>query len=192
MEKVKSSFRNMVLTLFVITLIASLALGAVYNLTKEPIALAQKRAREAAIKMVIPSFDTLKTFSVKPVNGEDSLVFNEGYRGDTLVGIAILSYSREGYDPTTIKVMVGFKPEGIIDNTEVVQQKETPGLGTKIKTPKFKDQFNDKNPQNFKLKVKKDGGMVDAITAATISSRAYCDAVNRAYITYEKYMEDRK
>jgi electron transport complex protein RnfG len=50
----------------------------------------------------------------------------------------------------------------------------------------FKDQFNDKNPSQYKLKVKKDGGPVDAITAATISSRAFCDAVQRAYNTLQK------
>jgi len=52
--------------------------------------------------------------------------------------------------------------------------------------PSFKDQFNDKNPSDFILKVEKDGGPVDAITAATISSRAFCDAVQRAYITLQK------
>ncbi len=52
--------------------------------------------------------------------------------------------------------------------------------------PKFKDQFNEKNPAEFALKVKKDGGPVDAITAATISSRAFCDAVQRAYNTLKK------
>ena len=77
--------------------------------------------------------------------------------------------------------MVGFKPDGSINNISVLDQKETPGLGTKMKEPKFKNQFLDKNPAIFTLKVKKDGGQVDAITAATISSRAYCDAVQKAY-----------
>jgi electron transport complex protein RnfG len=52
--------------------------------------------------------------------------------------------------------------------------------------PAFKDQFNNKNPSEFQLKVKKDGGTVDAITAATISSRAFCDALKRAYNTIEE------
>jgi electron transport complex protein RnfG len=51
--------------------------------------------------------------------------------------------------------------------------------------PLFKEQFNDKNPAMFALKVKKDGGQIDAITAATISSRAFCDAVQRAYSTLQ-------
>jgi electron transport complex protein RnfG len=68
----------------------------------------------------------------------------------------------------------------------VTQHKETPGLGTKMSDPSFKDQFIDQNPESFNLLVTKDGGDVDAITAATISSRAFCDAVERAYKTYTK------
>lgn len=82
--------------------------------------------------------------------------------------------------------MAGFKPDGTIINITVLEHKETPGLGTKMTEPSFKDQFVDKNPGNYELKVKKDGGPVDAITAATISSRAYCDAVQRAYNTLKK------
>jgi electron transport complex protein RnfG len=71
-------------------------------------------------------------------------------------------------------------------NITVLEHKETPGLGTKMAEPKFKDQFNGKNPADYDLKVIKDGGPVDAITAATISSRAFCDAVQRAYNTLQK------
>ncbi len=192
MAKVESSFKNMVITLFIVTLIASLSLGGIYNLTKGPIAVAKKKAQEAAIREVIPEFDELKTFSVAPDDGSDSLVFNQGFKAGELVGTAILSYSLKGYDPTPIKLMVGFLPGGVIDNTQVVQQKETPGLGTKLETPEFRNQFVNKNPKEFILKVKNDGGDIDAITAATISSRAFCEAVERAYVSYEKYTEDQK
>ncbi|MBU2651471.1 MAG: RnfABCDGE type electron transport complex subunit G [Bacteroidetes bacterium] len=192
MAKIESTFKNMVLTLFIITLIASLSLGGIYNLTKGPIALAEKAAQEAAIRQVIPGFDELKTFRVLPVNGADSLVFNQGIKDGNVVGTAVLSYSTQGYDPTPIKLMVGILPDGTISNTEVIQQKETPGLGTKMSLPEFKDQFMNINPKDFTLKVKKDGGQVDAITAATISSRAFCDAVERAYLTYENIKEESK
>jgi electron transport complex protein RnfG len=79
--------------------------------------------------------------------------------------------------------MAGFKPDGTIFNIAVLEHKETPGLGTKMSEPSFKDQFMEKNPSDFLLIVKNDGGPVDAITAATISSRAFCDAVQRAYGT---------
>ena len=83
--------------------------------------------------------------------------------------------------------MVGFLPNGCIYNIEVLELKETPGLGTKMTEEKFKGQFKNKNPKNFKLIVKKDNGDVDAITAATISSRAFCDAVQRAYNAFVKF-----
>ena len=174
----------MVITLFVIALVASLALGGVYQLTKEPIRLAKKAKAEAAIKAVIPDFDSLNTFRVLPENGKDSLVFNQGFKNGELIGTAIGSYSNNGYDPTQIQIMVGFLPDGTIENTAVVQQKETPGLGTKMAEPAFKDQFMGKNPKDFKMEVKNDGGDVDAITAATITSRAFCEAVQRAYDSY--------
>lgn len=183
MAKKESSFKNMVITLFVVTLIAAFALSAVYNVTKEPIALAKKAKAEAAVKAVIPEFDTLFTFKVMAADGTDSLIFNKGYKDDQLVGTAIETFTNIGYDPTQIRIVVGFSPEGNIINTSVVQHKETPGLGTKMSSEKFKAQFQNKNPETFLLKVKKDGGNVDAITAATITSRAFCDALNRAHIT---------
>jgi Na+-translocating ferredoxin:NAD+ oxidoreductase subunit G len=76
--------------------------------------------------------------------------------------------------------MAGFLPDGSIYKVTVLDHKETPGLGTKMTDLKFSRQFLGKNPDSFKLLVKKDGGQVDAITAATISSRAYCDALQRA------------
>ncbi|MBW6459704.1 MAG: FMN-binding protein, partial [Bacteroidales bacterium] len=77
-------------------------------------------------------------------------------------------------------------PDLTIYNTVVIQQKETPGLGTKMKDPVWKNQFNGKNPDVYNLKVKKDGGDVDAITAATISSRAFSGAISRAYEALKK------
>ena len=79
-----------------------------------------------------------------------------------------------------IDMMVGFLADGTIKGTDVLSHSETPGLGANM-TGKFKDQFVDKNPNDFKLIVKKDGGDVDAITAATITSRAFSKAVDKAY-----------
>jgi electron transport complex protein RnfG len=83
--------------------------------------------------------------------------------------------------------MVGFDKEGNILNTEVLGHNETPGWGDKIdkKKDKFSLQFVGKNPNTNVLTVKKDGGEVDAITAATISSRAFCNSVNNAYKAFQ-------
>ena len=184
MAKTESTFINMLLTLLVISFVASLALGSIYNLTKEPIELAKKAKKEQAIKEVIPAFDTLVSSRVPSIDGPDSLEINQAYLQGDLVGTAVSTYSNKGYDATQIQLVVGFLPDKKINNIVVIQQKETPGLGTKMKEDKFKDQFRGIDPTSFRLTVKKDGGDVDAITAATISSRAFCDAVERAYKTY--------
>ncbi|MEN8225723.1 MAG: RnfABCDGE type electron transport complex subunit G [Bacteroidota bacterium] len=199
-KKVKSSFINMVLTLMIITVVASLALGSIYNLTLEPIAAAKKAARERAIKLVLPSFDSLTSLKVEipddpnladQGNGDqDSLVFYEALKDGEIIGVAVQTFSNQGYDPTQIQIMVGFLPDGVIDSTVVTQQKETPGLGTKMKGEKFNGQFAGINPATFNLNVTKDGGEVDAITASTISSRAVCDALSRAYRTYVSYHKE--
>jgi electron transport complex protein RnfG len=188
----ESTFVNMVVTLFIITGIASLALGGIYNLTKEPIAIAKKEKRDQAIREVIPAFDSLVIEKAKPADGKDSVTFFKGISGGELVGVAVSTYSNIGYDPTQIQMMVGFLPDGSISNTVVTQHKETPGLGTKMSAPFFKDQFKGKHPDNFRLAVKKDGGDVDAITAATITSRAFCDGVVRAYNTYKNQGGDKE
>jgi electron transport complex protein RnfG len=186
MAKKESSLKNMIISLVVISFFASLALGGIYNLTKEPIEIAVKAKQINAIKEVLPEFDSLYSLKTMPGNGKDSVAIHTGFKGDTLVGVAVSAYSNNGYNPAQIQLMVGFLPDATIRNISVVQQNETPGLGTKMKEPKFKDQFNGKNPGTFSMKVKKDGGNVDAITAATISSRAFCDAVDRAYQCYQK------
>ena len=186
MAKKESSFINMVLTLFIVTGVAALALGGVYNLTKEPIALAKKAKLENAISNVIPEFDTLNEFKVMPATGKDSLTFYEAFYKDSLVGTAIKTYTNEGFSGF-ISIMAGFSPDGIIINTAVLEHKETPGLGDKMDVTKsvWSNQFKNINPKDFDLHVIKDGGNVDAITAATISSRAFCDAMRRANKTYE-------
>ena len=188
MAKTESSFKNMVITLFVITVVAALALGGVYTMTKGPIAIAKRKKVEKAIRYVVPGFDTIRSeFKVAGDDGKDSLTVFETYKGDEKVGTAIKTYSPEGFGGM-VWIMVGFAPDGTILNTAVLDHKETPGLGDKmdIKKSNFSAQFKGKNPKNFNLTVTKDGGDVDAITAATISSRAFCDAVKRAYKEFEK------
>ena len=186
-SKKESNFTNMVLTLLVVAVVAALALGSVYVVTKKPIALAQKRKQEAAIKAVLPAFDKLKAIRVPDADGADSLLLNVATKNGDLVGVAVSTYTDKGFGGR-IDAMIGFLPNGTIYNTSILSLKETPGLGTKLQKSKsdFPDQFKGKNPRTFHLKVKKDGGDVDAITAATISSRAFCDAVQRAYDTFEK------
>lgn len=189
--KKESSFFNMVSTLLLITAIAALSLGAVFNLTKEPIALARKAKQEAAIKSVLPAFGELKITKVKSALEDDSLQFNQAYVDGQLVGTAINTFTNKGFGGN-IKLMVGLLPDGTINNISVLEHKETPGLGDKMQKNKsvWSEQFNGKKSETFKLDVTKDGGQIDAITAATISSRAYVDAVKRAIATYKQNREE--
>lgn len=187
MAKTESTFRNMVLSLTLISLGASACLGFVYVMTKEPIELSVLNKKLYAIRQVLPGFTNNPDEDMfrLPTGDGDSLDIYPGKKDGEIIGYAVNTYTKSGFSGK-ISLMAGFKPDGTIINISVLEQKETPGLGTKMAEPKFKDQFNDKNPSQYILKVKKDGGPVDAITAATISSRAFCDAVQRAYNTLQK------
>ena len=178
----------MVLTLFIVTLAASTTLGFIYELTREPIAKAKLREKNMAIRKVVPDFSNQPNQEAFQVMvEEDSLTIFPAKQNDQLVGIAVSTFTDQGFSGK-IRLMVGFNPDGTINNISVLDHAETPGLGDKIEKSKsdWSKQFKGKNPENFNLQVKKDGGDVDAITAATISSRAYCDAVQRAYQAFRK------
>jgi len=188
MAKKESTFKNMTIALFVITAVAGLAMAVVYSVTVEPIAISQKAKINNAIKMVIPEFESISDTVLLPDDGKDSIRVHRLVKGTENSGNAIETYTDKGFSGR-FSLMVGFTPDGSISNIEVLEHKETPGLGTKMALPAFKDQFKGLKIADLpgeKLKVKKDGGTVDAITAATISSRAFCDAVNRAYTINKK------
>lgn len=177
----------MVLSLTLISLGAAACLGFVYEMTKKPIEISNLNKKLNAIKQVVPEFtnDPNAEMFKLPTGDGDSLEVYPAKNGEELVGYAVNTYTNEGFSGN-ITLMTGFKPDGSIIDITVLNQKETPGLGTKMAEPEFKDQFKGKNPAEFPLKVVKDGGKVDAITAATISSRAFCDAVQRGYNTLQK------
>ena len=184
MAKIESSFKNMALALTLIAMGASACLAFVYELTKEPIARTVLNKKTEAIRQVVPEFNNdpnAEMFRMPTMDG-DSLEIYPAKVDDNTVGYAVNTYTDKGFGGK-ISLMAGFKPDGTIFNIAVLEHKETPGLGTKMSEPSFKDQFMEKNPSDFLLIVKNDGGPVDAITAATISSRAFCDAVQRAYGT---------
>jgi Na+-translocating ferredoxin:NAD+ oxidoreductase subunit G len=188
MAKTESNFLNMVLTLFLVTLVSATALGFIYEITKGPIEIAKAEKKNSAIRAVVPEFNnvpTEETFTVETEDGE--LVFYPAKMDGELVGTAVETYTNKGFSGT-IKLMVGLLPDGTIQRIEVLEHKETPGLGDKMETKKsdFHLQFANQNPASFSVRVKKDGGDVDAITASTITTRAYCEAVQLAW---EKYMK---
>ncbi len=189
MSKRESTFKNMVISLFLVTFISSASLGTVYELTKVPIAEAAIKAKNTAISTVLPEFDNDPyQQSFKVPSDMDSLTFYPATKNGELVGMAVETYTMKGFNGF-ILLMVGFTPDGTIHSVAVLEHQETPGLGEKIQSDKsgFALQFEGKNPAEFKLQVKKDKGDIDAITASTITSRAYADAVQRAYNSFMAY-----
>ena len=187
-----SSLKNMVMTLLAICFVASALLAGVYAITKEPIDAAQIAKTNNAIAKVVPKFDNDPSADmfIKEIHGKSFNVY-PAKQGGAIVGYAIETFSTGGFGGRII-LMVGFNADGTINNTAVLSHTETPGLGDKMVEGKsnFSVQFKGKNPADFKLVVKKDGGDVDAITASTISSRAFCDAVGKAYEVYKICVKD--
>lgn len=184
-KKLESNFKNMVLVLFGVTLIASAAVGYVNSLTAGPIEAAKEAKQVNAIRQVIPGeFDNDPNADVWKMQTPDGgeLEFYPAKKNGELVGTAVKTYTNNGFGGK-VWLMVGFNPDGTVSNYSVLEHKETPGLGSKMDVWFGKDGKGNivgKNPGTTGLKVSKDGGDVDAITAATISSRAFLDAVNRA------------
>ncbi|MEM1134818.1 MAG: RnfABCDGE type electron transport complex subunit G [Bacteroidota bacterium] len=187
MKKKKSSFLNMFITLAVVTLAASASLGFVYELTKGPIAKAQLEKQKAAINEVMSGFDNNpieEVLSFAMPHSQDSLLFYPVMQGETKMGFAVKTFSKKGYSGL-IELMVGIDTKGNVKQIAVLSHKETPGLGSKIKDDAFKIQFIGVQ-QGTALKVKKDGGNIDAISGATISSRAVCEAIELALATWQE------
>jgi len=184
-----SSFSNMVIVLTITAFVCSAALGLVYSVTKEPIAEAKIARINASIAVVVPPFDNNP--SENPIEVEvDGRIMRlyVAKKGDEVIGVAVESFSNMGFSGL-ITLMVGFLPDGTINDIAVLAHNETPGLGDKMekrKDERFAVQFDGQHPNNFRLALRKDGGDVDVITAATITSRAFIDAVRRAFEVFEE------
>ena len=138
---------GLVVSLTIISGACAAVLAYVNSITKEPIAATAEKAKEAA-KLAV-------------------LCGEEGYTAE--------GRSSEGYGGDIV-LMVGFKKDKkTVISYKVLQATETPGLGMKLNTPEFAGQFAGKDGSS--LKVKKDGGEIEAITSATITSRAVCKAI---------------
>lgn len=180
----ESSLKNMVVVLGTITLISSAAVGVVNMITAEPIAAAKVKAVNDALSLVLPPYESVVSQSDE--SDGVTVTTHTASQGGEVVGYAVESASKNGFGGA-VRLMVGFDKQGRILNINVLEQKETPGLGTKMcdaENPLLAS-FKDKLAAEVKMSVRKDGGDVDALTAATISSRAYAEAVARAYEAYK-------
>ena len=178
MEKLQSSFKNMVLSLVIICVVAAGALAGVYLLTLATINAQKTAKQQAAVLAVLPEGAV-----IDEIEEIDGMTVYNAMKDGVYAGAAVQTEANGFGGPQ--KIMVGFDADGKIVNYEVLEHQETPGLGDKI-VDWFKNA--DKPGQNIigrqatgQFIVSKDGGDVDAITAATISSRAFLKAINQAY-----------
>lgn len=195
----KTIFKSTVV-LVAITLIAGLALATVYEVTKEPIASAEKTARENAYRMVLP--DALSFIatgipeqSLYPVEVENSVRINACLVGvahedpmsalsmsavNPIVGYVVNVTSPNGYGGD-ITLAVGILTDGSVSGVSVISQSETAGLGAKCADKAFTDQFvGIMGPVEYVKGVKSEPNQIDAISGATVTTRAVTEAVNAA------------
>lgn len=192
MKKLESSLKNMALVLTGVTVLAGALLGYVNELTKGPIAEANAKALSDAIAIVVPGFDNNPAEQPETVElaGVSYKIYKATKCGE-FIGAAVESTA--GGFGGTLKVLVGFDKEGNIIDYSLLSHAETPGLGSKAADWFKKGQKGDitgKNPGVKALTVSKDGGEVDAITASTITSRAFLVAVNNAFAAYKGQQVD--
>ena len=192
MKKLESSLMNMVLVLTGVTVIAGALLGYVNELTKGPIAEANAKALSDAIALVVPGFDNNPAEAPETVdlNGATYKIY-KATKGGEFIGAAVES-SANGFGGA-LNVLVGFDKEGNIIDYSLLSHAETPGLGSKAADwfkKGAKGDITGKNPGEAPLAVSKEGGQIDAITASTITSKAFLSAVNSAYGAYKNQHVD--
>ncbi|NDV82903.1 RnfABCDGE type electron transport complex subunit G [Bacteroides sp. 51] len=192
MKKLESSLKNMLLVLTGVTVVAVGLLAYVNELTKEPIAAANMKTLNDALKNVVPEFTNNPVAECDTIfeekNGKKLVQFivYPAKNGDQVVGTAVQSATL-GFGGE-IKVLVGFDAEGKIYDYALLSHAETPGLGSKADIwfkEGNKGSIVGMNPGESPLVVKNDGGQIDAITASTITTRAFLNAVNAAYGAYK-------
>jgi electron transport complex protein RnfG len=182
MKKLPSTLPNMLLVLTLISVIAAGALAYVNKITAGPIEENKARTLAEGINSVLGVSDAnvQDTQTVEDANGNDVIIYS------TDKGVAVQAMDPNGFGGT-LKVLVGFDEAGAIKGYTVLEHAETPGLGAKASFWFQKGEKGDiigKNPGQKELTVSKDGGDVDAITASTITSRAFLRAVNVAFHAY--------
>ena len=191
MKKLSSTLPNMILSLGVITLLAGALLGGMYAITKDPIAESESKQLTAAIAEVTPPFNNEpeKQKQIIKIDGKDITVY-PAFEDGKLVGAAVLGTSMSGFSGE-VSALCGFDAEGNVKDYRVIRHAETPGLGAKMeqwfRDPAGARSVIGRNPSVESFTVSKDGGAVDAITAATISSRAFLSIMRDAYMAYREY-----
>lgn len=184
----RSNLVQLVLTLTAITLLSGAILGFLFQITAPVIQVNEEERLKQNLSKLLDTFDNNPLEESFILDEFPGLRFLPARRQGSLSALAVEATSNKGY-AGSVTLLAGFKASGELVRVNVLRQKETPGLGTRMTEEEFLSQFGNLKPEMFPLKVKKDGGSVDALTAATISSRAFLDALNQAQAGASKALE---
>ncbi|MDO5016735.1 MAG: RnfABCDGE type electron transport complex subunit G [Porphyromonas sp.] len=189
MKKLKSTLPNMFLSLTLIAAVAAALLAFVYETTKPVIEASDLATLQAGIDKVLPEYDNTPYDEKVEIDGYQ---LYPARKGNDLTGVAVESYTNNGFSGL-VRVLVGIDMEGKVVDYTVLEQAETPGLGSKMEEW-FRTEGTSRSVLGINLtepaRVTKDGGQVDAISAATISSRAFLETLNSAYAVMQKAITD--
>ena len=186
------------ISITVITLVAGLALGVVQDITAGPIATQQEKSKEEAYKTVFEDADTFEVYSAD--DGLATALADNGFTAQTIdeimvaqdssgetLGYAFTVTDSEGYGGD-IQFAMGVQNDGTLNGISILSISETAGLGMKAKEASFSDQFQDKQVDSFT--VTKTGASsdseIDAISGATITSKAVTSGVNAGLAYYKE------
>ena len=190
MKKLKSTWYNMAGVLTSIALVAGAALASVNEMTKDTIQQLKEKSKQDAIAQVLGGGDVkVQQVDTVAINDCSFVVKNAGEKGVAVEAVDPQNASFGG----GLTIMVGISPAGEVLGYNVLETHETPGLGAKAALWFQKGEKGDiigRNLTEKELVVSKDGGDVDAITASTITSRAFLRAVNAAYQAYSQTQQD--
>lgn len=170
---------RLVLSLAITCFISGLLLSYTNNLTLPERARQQKLEKLQVVANVLPEAEEIEEREIGGVT------FYLGKKDGEITGVSFLQ-EEKGYSGK-VSVMLGMDRNGRTTGIEIVSHKETPGLGSKIEDEPFKAQFKG---IDLSVSVKKDGDKIDAITGATISSRAICQAVNNGIELFKEVKEE--
>lgn len=169
-KKSSNEMLRLVVTLFAISAVCALLLGLVNAVTESRITEAAQAKKEAAMNAVLPA----QSYTPVEYTGTDATIEEIQKAGDAGY---VVQVSPAGSFSGTLTIMVGVSNENTVTGVEIVKSSETAGLGANAKKDWFREQFLGLSGT---VQVTKDGGEIDALTGATITSRAVSVGVTSA------------
>lgn len=184
-----------------ITLVAGCLLGLVYEVTKEPIAVAQENAKQEAYRAVLADAENFVEYTDFDAAEAEEIISEAGYTDDVdevvvaedasgkAIGYVVSVTSHDGYGGD-ISLSVGILNDGTVKGIEMLSISETAGLGMKANEAEFKDQFKDKQVKKFAYTKSGEEGddKIDALSGATITTNAVTNAVDTALVYFQNML----